>query len=1073
MMTHEQLQRTNIGTSSHFYTLVMTLTLAFQTGCHMDQESQEGDRSTAQVGTTNRSSSSEDQGIRFEDEQGGGEQSGGSNGGGVDGSGVLQTADESDQASSQTWQESEAAQRQPLVDVGGGNRLTLHSQRVITHVEGHRARTLVDQIFYSPYDRQLEGTFRYSLPVGATVSHYALYLGRIHGDFDAIGDRVARQEPLAMQDDRDLLDMNPEQVIDVIRQDDEAWGELKVGRVVSQADGREAFEDTTRRRVDPALVEGVSPNAFQARVFPIQPQGYTRVVFAYEEDLTRVDDELIYTFPLPEDELAYLSYQLIVNDGQGSSVPIVESPLPLSAIPARQTPEADESQTDETQADEPQPDAWQGEVEGNGPGGAIRLRLPTSGDLELITGHDDGFTAFAGRITIRDLNTLGATQRRSNSRVVFVLDTSLSSLPTRFNINRQLLEGILTTDDKIEEFAVLSFDLGAEWITQGFLQNTPENRDQILREIDQIVLEGATRFDAVTQALASADWMTGDVDLFLLSDGSINWGTTTPEQVALNLSRINRVFAYRTGIGAENEALYRTLTKNGGVFSCLTEESISACSTAHQSATLQLASVTIRGVGESPALVQELIHTHRRGDIFEGAEIKFAGEITQLGDAELSLTLTDGQTERELTYPVDLSTATGQLAPRAWAELLVNAMSESGQAELKELIHALAQRYTILTREVVLLVLEEDEDYTRYDLPSIWEATLADVDSILVHLERALSTGVSYLPTLEHVLISINPQIQSAVHDDLDTLLEDLNLHLSDLSLPDVTYEHKATKRQEGMVEASHDPSDYHIYMERAESRFADELEAAAARALSTIVENDPANGVALRLVAYRLYTWGFVGLSAELFTEVLRRRPYEPQSYRDLAYVVRQERPELAALLYEIATRGSWDERFHQLNVLISEEYSLFISSLERDHHPLATRLNQRRSDLRIPSADSDLRVILSWNTDNVDIDLWVTDPSGEKCYYGNQTTQGGGELLDDVVQGFGPERFVERSAQTGQYRIQAHYFGNNGNRLEAETFIHLTVIQYAGTPEERISEYDALLSEVDQVVDMANVQF
>ena len=80
---------------------------------------------------------------------------------------------------SQTWQESEAAQRQPIVDVGGGNTLTLHSQRVSTVVEGHRARTIVDQIFYSPYDRQLEGTFRYSLPVGATVSQYALYIGRI------------------------------------------------------------------------------------------------------------------------------------------------------------------------------------------------------------------------------------------------------------------------------------------------------------------------------------------------------------------------------------------------------------------------------------------------------------------------------------------------------------------------------------------------------------------------------------------------------------------------------------------------------------------------------------------------------------------------------------------------------------------------------------------------------------------------------------------------------------------------------------------------------------------------------
>ena len=289
--------------------------------------------------------------------------------------GVGQAAGESainnemDEASSQTWQESQAAQRQPIVDVGGGNTLTLHSQRVSTRVEGHRARTIVDQVFYSPYERELVGTFRYSLPVGASVSHYALYLGRIQGDFDQLGDRVASTDPLAQAEPRDRLEMSTEELMQRIGEDEEAWGELRIGRIVSQADGREAFEDTTRQNVDPALVENTSPNAFQARVFPIQPHGYTRIVFAYDEPLARVEGSLVYTFPLPEDEIAHLSFELLVDEEAsegGDEQAELESPLLLTPLPARQMSDAPDEGEERAESAEEEGRAWSGRVDGEG-----------------------------------------------------------------------------------------------------------------------------------------------------------------------------------------------------------------------------------------------------------------------------------------------------------------------------------------------------------------------------------------------------------------------------------------------------------------------------------------------------------------------------------------------------------------------------------------------------------------------------------------------------------------------------------------------------------------------------------
>ena len=979
------------------------------------------------------------------------------------------------EANTQTWQESEAAQRQAIVDVGGGNSLSLHSQRVSTRVEGHRARTIVDQVFYSPYERELEGTFRYSLPVGASVSYYALYLGRIQGDFDQLGDRAASGDPLAQTEARDRLEMSTEDFLDRIGEDEEAWGELRVGRVVSQADGREAYEDTTRQNIDPALVENVSPNAFQAQVFPIQPRGYTRIVFAYDEALERVGEELVYTFPLPEDELAHLSFELLVEEGiaqAGEGQAEIESPLPLTPLPAREMNMAasDESESESIRAEG---QAWSGQIEGEAPGGSVILRLPAQAGLEVITGQDGETRAFSARLKLEGIDTLSASTPTSNERAIFVLDTSLSSQPTRFAINRQLLAELLIHNPQISEFAVIGFDLGAEWITDGFVSNTPASREAVLTEVDQLLLEGATRFDAVADAIREADWISENTDLFLLSDGAINWGTQAPDQVKISLSRIDRVFAYRTGVGAENISLYRALTSQGGVFSCLTMESLSSCATAHRSPSLRLVNLEIEGSGDQPASVSEIVYTNRGGDVVNGTELSFAAQINTPGQAILRLTLSDGVQEHELSYPLTLTLdERHRLAPRVWAELLVSLMSESGQPELRSLIHALSQRYTILTKEVVLLVLESDEEYERYDLPSVWQETLAGVDSVIEFFERALNVGAIYVPFIERVLTEISPQVERSTGRSVEAHLDALGLNLYELSLPELSYLHELRQGND-YSEGRSAPSDYGVYMDEAERLFEMGLRSAAARTLSSIVENDPANGVALRLVAYRLFTWGFNGLSAELFTEVLRRRPYEPQSYRDLAYVVREERPMLAAVLYEIALSGQWDDRFQQLNVLLTEEYSLFIGQLERVAHPLAARLRQRALALRLPNFNEDLRVIMSWNTDNVDIDLWVTDPNGFKCYYAQPENNNGGVLLDDIVQGFGPERFSQPNVQSGEYLIQAHYYSNNGNRLEAETFIHVTVIKFAGSDQEEVEEFDVLLARDGDLAEITRIRF
>ena len=78
----------------------------------------------------------------------------------------------------QTWHQDRQRPTFARVYVGDGNALELVSLQVTVTVEGPRARTVVDHIFRNPHDRQLEGTFEYPLPTGASPSYFAMFLGQ-------------------------------------------------------------------------------------------------------------------------------------------------------------------------------------------------------------------------------------------------------------------------------------------------------------------------------------------------------------------------------------------------------------------------------------------------------------------------------------------------------------------------------------------------------------------------------------------------------------------------------------------------------------------------------------------------------------------------------------------------------------------------------------------------------------------------------------------------------------------------------------------------------------------------------
>jgi Ca-activated chloride channel homolog len=215
-----------------------------------------------------------------------------------------------------------------------------------------------------------------------------------------------------------------------------------------------------------------------------------------------------------------------------------------------------------------------------------------------------------------------------------------------------------------------------------------------------------------------------------------------------------------------------------------------------------------------------------------------------------------------------------------------------------------------------------------------------------------------------------------------------------------------------------------------------------ALRVLSNLAELELENRHVLRVLGYRLTQAQAHPLAVQVFRQVLGMAEEEPQSHRDLALALAAngERQQAIERMYEVVAR-EWDSRFAEIELVALNELNQIIATSPT---PLDTAFVDRRLLRNLPL---DLRVALAWDSDNSDMDLWVTDPNGEKCYYAHPLTYQGGLISDDFTGGYGPEEFVLRDAKPGRYRIEAHYFGDRQQIVTGATTLTLTLSTGWGT--------------------------
>jgi len=220
---------------------------------------------------------------------------------------------------------------------------------------------------------------------------------------------------------------------------------------------------------------------------------------------------------------------------------------------------------------------------------------------------------------------------------------------------------------------------------------------------------------------------------------------------------------------------------------------------------------------------------------------------------------------------------------------------------------------------------------------------------------------------------------------------------------------------------------------------------------LSNIADLDLENADLYKTLAYKLKQTGNYKEEVFVSQKILQWRPMDAQSYRDYALALADAGQYQKALnnLYKVLTQ-SYNAQIADRDEGIEEIIISEINNLIAKHSDkLDVKGIDKRLIYRLPV---DVRVVLNWNKNDTDIDLWLTDPTGEKGFYSNPRTAIGGRISNDFTSGYGPEQFMIKKAVKGKYKIEVNYYGDSQINISGPTTVTAEIYtRYATGKEQR----------------------
>jgi hypothetical protein len=908
------------------------------------------------------------------------------------------------------------ARRAPaLVAIEAGARpVALESATMRVDVGAGRAQTTLEMTFSNPNARVLEGNLQFPLRPGQQVLGFAL-------DVD---------------------------------------GRMREAVPVEKARGRQVFEAIERRGADPGLLEQAAGDFFRLRIYPFPAHGTRAVRLTLAEPL-RSGAAPTMTLPLQfASDLSALDIEF-----HGPAAPEVRGLLRQVALTSTRRGH------------------WTLTLSRGDflPARGLTLAWPATSRPAVQVQSFRGERYFVADVPLAD----APRRRQLPPRIGLLWDSSLSGAKRAHDLEYALLEAYFLAAGTVD-VSLLRLRDAAEPVQRFHVQDG--NWAALRAALEATQYDGATAAGGWTPEAAIGEYL-------LFGDGLFDYGNAPFPTFGAH----QRLYAIRAGVAGDSMRLAGLAAARGGRALSLDDSGdLAAATTALLEDGPRL--IAIDGVGASDLLAES-------PDPVDGT-LRIAGRLREAA-ARLHLDVDTGSGPRDIT--VDLASAVeGDLAANTWARYQLAQLQQEPDTN-RAAIAKLGTDFHLVTPQTSLIVLERAEDYLRYHITPPAELAAAyaplaraaadeaevaqgkQMESVREQWQarvawwsrpfpktappatpkqapaRAPSAARQDVPS--PMTLPPPPAAPSAVVDESNNLdriqVTGARIDSADAAAAESDSDGDGTTRialqpwrpdspaarrlrlagadavyAVYLDERMRAPSGSAFYLDAADVLFEKGQPALALRVLSNLAELDLDNRQVLRVLAYRLLQAGKPALAVPVLEQVLAMASDEPQSYRDLALACAAlgQRQRAIELLYEIVT-GQWDGRFPGIETTALAELNAIVASAPQ---PLDTHAMDAALLRNLPLG---LRAVLSWDADDTDIDLWVTDPNGERAYYAHPATYQGGRMSPDFTGGYGPEEFALRTPKPGTYKVEANYFGDRQQVLTGSTTLQLWLSTGFGT--------------------------
>jgi hypothetical protein len=247
-------------------------------------------------------------------------------------------------------------------------------------------------------------------------------------------------------------------------------------------------------------------------------------------------------------------------------------------------------------------------------------------------------------------------------------------------------------------------------------------------------------------------------------------------------------------------------------------------------------------------------------------------------------------------------------------------------------------------------------------------------------------------------------------------------------------------------------------YLDVAEYLFRAGRAADARRVLGEAAELPSADTSTLTTLAERFGRYGDRARSMWLYERIAYLEPDRPQPMRNLALALidRAERPGAT----EAGARADYRRALELLGEVVLKPWNGAFDGIDMISLMEANRIIPKLAELGVRQKvfeprlvarlDVDIRVVLDWNTDATDMDLWIDEPNGERAFYGHQLTTIGGHMSNDMTGGYGPEEYLLRRAAGGTYEIRIDTYATDQLNPNGTTTVRGTLFRNYGRANE-----------------------